>query len=237
MKSRPTMARDRIILAVDLEEEEAIRNCVDGPGQEVGVTKFGLEAIHAIGTPRLVKDVGRNAKRILIDGKLHDIPTTMGNATKQVAKLGAWGVTIHATAGREGIKACVDNRGETLILGVTVLTSHNEKSCEASYRDLPISVVLKFAEWLVQEGAQGVICSPKEASAIRKIFGNLLLIVTPSIRPQWAATNDQKRATTPAEADEAGADLMVIGRPILKPPPAIGTPRNAIARIVQELGG
>jgi orotidine-5'-phosphate decarboxylase len=229
-------AKDRIIVALDLDNMADIAKHVSTLASQVGLFKVGLEAMHALGSPQLVERVHDLGGQIMYDAKLHDIPETMGKAMKAIATLGVKYVTIHASAGPKGIRAVVENAGKTRVIGVTVLTSHNEEECHSIFGDAPGKTVLRFAEWLAEHRAHAIVCSPLEAELLRqdpRYAG--LEVITPGIRPLWARKNDQERVTTPKDAVRLGADRLVIGRPILQPPPEIGTPEEAARRIAEEI--
>lgn len=176
------------------------------------------------------------AEQAFIDAKLHDIPNTIKGASVAISRMGVRFFNIHASAGPEAIKAAVVNRGHSQVLGVTVLTSIDSETCVSIFGGQPKEKVLDFVKLLANAGADGVICSPQELQIIRDdVVFNDLLLVTPGVRPEWAAAGDQKRIMTPAEAIKAGADYLVIGRPILKPPKEIGSPVEAAKRIAEEI--
>ncbi|MBI1957598.1 MAG: orotidine-5'-phosphate decarboxylase [Candidatus Niyogibacteria bacterium] len=229
-------ARDRIIVPLDMSDGERAWLTVNALRDCVSWFKVGLELMNMVGAPRAAGLVKRQGRNLMYDGKFADIPNTMTGAVKAAVSHGADMLTIHASAGWESICAAVAERGSAKILGVTVLTSLAETECLSIFGDMPDRKVLQFAHILSDSGADGIVCSPQEAQTIRGFSKfNSMIIVTPGVRPAWAAANDQKRAATPAEAIRAGADYLVIGRPILKPPPEIGSPKNAVERIVEEI--
>ncbi|MBI2039305.1 MAG: orotidine-5'-phosphate decarboxylase [Candidatus Niyogibacteria bacterium] len=229
-------ARDRIIVSLDMSDGERARRMVNELCDCILWFKIGLELMNAIGAPQAAGLVKQRKKKLLLDGKFDDIPTTMIGAVRAAASHGADMLTIHASAGWEAIRAAVEARGSAKILGVTVLTSLAGTECLSIFGDTPDRKVLQFAHMLSDSGADGIVCSPQEAREIRQRSKfNSMIIVTPSIRPAWATANDQKRAATPAEAIRAGADFLVIGRPIMQPPKEIGRPSDAVARIVEEI--
>ena len=206
--------RDRLILALDVPSFDAAKRLLDRVGDTVRVVKIGLELFTAAG-PEVVRwAIGRH-KRVFLDLKLHDIGETVKRATAVAAELGATFLTVHA--GGKMLRAAVEGRGSSSmkILAVTVLTSF----AESDLRELAISesvpdAVLRRARLAASCGADGVVASGVEAAMIRKELGRDLLIVTPGIRPAGASPDDQVHVSTPAAALTAGADYLVIGRPI-----------------------
>lgn len=247
-----TDPKDRIILPLDVSNIAEARRLVDLLSPHVGLFKAGLEFIWstivdfllleeeaAIG---LLKEARALARAIggpsaFIDAKLADIPNTVKGASVAISRLGVKFFNVHASAGIEAVKAAVASRGNSQVLGVTVLTSIGSDECVSIFGEKPDNRVLHFAGMLKDAGADGIICSPQELLEISgsgRFDG--LLRVTPGVRPEWAAAGDQKRVMTPAEAIKAGADYLVIGRPITKPPAEIGGPVEAAQRIAEEIG-
>jgi orotidine-5'-phosphate decarboxylase len=232
--------KDRIIVALDMDSLDKARPLVESLAPDVGCFKVGLELLMSVGAPTIISwfidnCFGGGAK-IFLDGKFNDIPNTVGSAAKVVADLKVKMFNVHASAGRKSVEAAVANRGNSLVLGVTVLTSIDEDECISIFGDRPGPKVLQFSRMLVEVDADGIICSPQELELLgeQKELDDLLK-VTPGVRPEWAATDDQKRIMTPAEAIKAGADYLVIGRPITKPPAGIGTPVDAAKKIAEEI--
>lgn len=229
-------AKDRIIVALDVDSLRRARSLVKSLAPFVWCFKVGLELLTAVGAPRVVKFIHSLGGQVFYDGKFDDIPNTVGGAAKVVAGMKVKMFNVHASAGRESIKAAVANKGNALVLGVTVLTTIDEAECISIFGDKPGPKVLQFSRTLLEVGADGIICSPQELKLLGKQeeLGELLKI-TPGVRPEWAAVGDQKRIMTPAEAIKAGATALVIGRPITKPPAEIGTPVDAAKRIADEI--
>lgn len=234
-------AGKRIIFALDVDGATAAVPFLENVTPHVGLTKVGLELITAGEAPEVIATIRRKGKNVLYDGKFDDIPNTVGRATKKAASFGVAMVNVHASAGRAAIKAAVANKGKSLIIGVTVLTSIDETECISIFGDKPGKKVIQFAEMLLEVDADGIICSPKELELLGKDkkFERLIKI-TPGVRPIWASTNDQKRVMTPREAILAGATYLVIGRPISEPSAKIGekkieTPAQAARAIAIEI--
>lgn len=244
-------AKDRIIVALDVDSPEKALCLVEQLKPHVGCFKIGLQFITAMLGSIIVPEKGLDAVKnldairklfaalngnILWDGKFDDIPNTIKGASKEIVKIGVKMFNLHASAGREAIAQAIANKGNTLVLGVTVLTSIDEDECVLIFGDKPSDKVVQFAVMLNEQGADGVICSPKELKPLSEApITDDFLRVTPGIRPKWAVTGDQKRITTPAEAIADGAGYLVIGRPITKPPIGIGGPIDAAKKIAEEI--
>ena len=231
--------RKKIIIALDVKNKEEAVAVVSGL-KDARTFKVGLELFTAEG-PALFKKLKVLRKGIFLDLKLHDIPNTVAGAVRAAVRHGVQMMTIHASGGRDMMARAAEAARETaeaenverpLLLGVTILTSL--KSAELNEVGMKPDVaeqVLRLAGLAKSAGMDGVVCSPQEIELIRKEHGRDLLIVTPGIRPAWAAAQDQKRIMTPAEAIRKGADYLVIGRPIT----GAASPQDAFARIVEEL--
>jgi orotidine-5'-phosphate decarboxylase len=227
--------QDRIIVALDVPTAADAEQLVRQLEFFVGAFKVGLELISAIGGPNAVRCVQRAGGRVFYDGKFHDIPNTVAGAVRGVVRQGVSMLNVHCSGGIPMMRAAVENRGEAMVLGVTVLTSLDEAQTHHVYGELPRGKVLQLAFDAQAAGLDGVICSPQELALLkREDLGNLIK-VTPGVRPTWAPADDQKRVMTPGEAVAAGADYLVIGRPITKPPAGIGSPVDAVKRIVEEI--
>jgi orotidine-5'-phosphate decarboxylase len=225
-------ARERIIIALDLSTGEAALALVRKLSPHAGLFKIGLQLYTAAG-PDIVRAVRDLGGRIFLDLKWHDIPNTVGRAVESAASLGAEMQTIHLSGGRAMIEAAVHAAApEMLLLGVTVLTSVDQATLHETGIVSPMEEqVLRLAQLGADSGIGGVVASPLEIAPLRSAHGSKLQIVTPGIRPRDVATDDQKRTLTPAEALRAGADFLVIGRPITAAP----DPRAALAQIVADV--
>lgn len=244
-------AKDRIIVALDVASPEQALGLIEELKEYVGCFKIGLRFINAmlasITTPKNLSEARKNLSsirrlfaaldgNIMWDGKFDDIPNTVGDASNEVAKIGVKMFNVHVSAGLGAVTQAAVNKGNSLVLGVTVLTSIGERECESIFGTEPGKKVLHFANILLAAGADGIICSPKELELLgqESEYGKLLK-VTPGIRPEWAQKGDQKRVMTPGEAIKAGADYLVIGRPIRQPPEGIGSPVDAAKKIAEEI--
>ena len=185
----------------------------------VSTVKIGLELYLRYG-PTVVATVrGGSGVHVFLDLKLHDIPNTVAGAARAVAKLRPEILTVHAAGGADMIKAAVESAPDTIVAGVTLLTSIGDKDLVELGIDGSVSdAVRRMAELAVAAGARGLVCSPQEVAAVRAEVGQDILLITPGIRPAGATSDDQARVATPEEALKAGADLLVIGRPITKSP-------------------
>jgi orotidine-5'-phosphate decarboxylase len=181
----------------------------------VSTVKIGLELYLRYG-PEVVASIrGASGVSIFLDLKLHDIPVTVAGAARAVARLRPELVTVHATAGPEVIRAAVEAAPDIKIAGVTVLTSLSPADLERIGMSGPVQdVVRRLAVLAVGAGARALVCSPREVAAVRAEVGPGIMLITPGVRPAGADRNDQARVATPEEALRAGADLLVVGRPI-----------------------
>jgi orotidine-5'-phosphate decarboxylase len=224
-------AGEKIIVALDVPSAEAGLSLLNLLSDAVGFFKIGLQGYTADG-PALVRPASSMAK-VFLDLKLHDIPNTVAKAVEAADQLGVKMLTLHLIGGSEMIRAAVRARkSDMLLLGVTVLTSSTDETLrEIGVSDKAGDQVLRLARLGVANGIDGVVASPHEARRLRDEFGGKIKIVTPGIRPAGSSVDDQKRCATPREAIDAGADYLVIGRPIT----AAADPRAAVDRIVEEL--
>ena len=234
----PTNA-DRIIIALDVQtKEEGI--ALVSRLKDARTFKVGLELFTAEG-PALFRKLKSLRKDIFLDLKLHDIPNTVAGAVRSAFKHGVQMMTIHTSGGREMMAKAAEvareiagesGRPKPVLLGVTILTSLKGADLEEVGQPSDVaSQVLRLAGLAKAAGLDGVVCSPQEIEVLRREYGRELAIVTPGIRPVWAAAQDQKRIMTPAEAVVKGADYLVIGRPITGAP----SPNEAFLRVVEEL--
>lgn len=230
-------AKDRLIFALDVETLPAAEELAARLAGVVTRLKVGLELFIAAGPPA-VRAMAATGARVMLDLKLHDIPQTVANATARACALDADLLTIHTSGGRRMMEAAAQAAraagGRTKLLGVTVLTSMEAKDlAEVGVAGEVAALVRQRALLARDSGLDGVVASPQEAALIRAAVGEGFLIVTPGVRPaSGAGGDDQRRVATPAAALRAGADMIVVGRPIKDAP----DPRAAAAAIVAELG-
>jgi orotidine-5'-phosphate decarboxylase len=212
---------NRLIVPLDVPTRQEADDLVARLAGAADWLKVGLELFIAAG-PALVRDYAASGRRLMLDLKLHDIPATVERAAERAADLGARLLTVHAAGGRAMVEAAAraaaragGGDARTRILAVTVLTSLDQRDLAEVGEDVPLAeLVLRRARLAIDAGADGVVASPREAAAVREIAPRGFLIVTPGVRSGAAATGDQKRVATAGEARAAGADLVVVGRPI-----------------------
>lgn len=207
--------KDRLIVSLDLPGLEPAEAMIKRLSDSVTFYKIGYQLVYAGGLP-LAQKLRAAGKKVFIDVKLHDIGNTVKSGVESLSSLGATFVTVHAYP--QTMQAAVEGRGTSplQILAVTVLTSYSEADMEAAgYKHTIADLVAIRARQARAIGVDGLVCSPEEVTAVRAIVGNEMSLVTPGIRPAGSATGDQKRIMTPARAIKAGADYLVVGRPII----------------------
>lgn len=205
-------AHDRLIVALDRSDRDEILRLADQLAGVAGALKIGLQAFVSNG-PALVREVAARGAKVFLDLKIHDIPNTAQHAVAEAAGLGSTIVTVHTAGGGAMLRACA--REELLVLGVTVLTSLDQDELErVGFHGTPVENAVRLARLAQISGLRGVVASPHEITAIREACGAGFTIVTPGIRPAGSEAGDQRRTTTPAAAVAAGADFIVVGRPI-----------------------
>src|SRR6266516_1553383 len=218
---------DKIIVALDVATKKEALALVDQLREQISFFKIGLQLYTAEG-PEIVRAVLSKDAKVWLDLKLHDIPNTVARAVESASNLGVNMLTIHLSGGSEMIRAATAARTNNItILGVTVLTSANEQTLrEIGIADRVADQVLRLAKLGVEAEIDGIVASPHEIKRLRAEFGDKIRIVVPGIRPAGSEAGDQKRVMTPREALGAGADYLVIGRPII----ADRNPREAAAK-------
>jgi orotidine-5'-phosphate decarboxylase len=204
-----------IAVALDAPDLETAARWAVLVTPHVSTLKIGLELYLRYG-PEVVASVrGASGVQIFLDLKLHDIPATMAAAARAVARLRPALLTVHAAAGPAAIRAAAEAAPDARVVAVTVLTSLSEADLQRIGLAGPASdAVRRLATFAVESGARGLVCSPQEVAAVRSEVGDDIVLITPGVRPAGAAVHDQARVATPEEALRAGADLLVIGRPI-----------------------
>ena len=223
--------RDRLIVALDVPDLASAEAMVSRLGDSITFYKVGMELAYSGGLS-FVRRLADAGKKVFLDLKLHDIPNTVEKATAQVADLGATFLTVHAFP--QTMKAAVKGRGagSLKILAVTVMTSYDDADLvEAGYALGVRDLVERRARQAHAIGVDGLILSPEEVSAMRALLGPDITLITPGIRPSGSAAGDQKRIMTPANAIEAGADYLVIGRPVTQ----ADDPKASAEAIIAEI--
>jgi orotidine-5'-phosphate decarboxylase len=211
-------ARDRLCAALDFPTWAAAEPFARVVAPEVGLLKVGLELFLAEG-PRVVRDAAALGRPVFLDLKLHDIPNTVEGAARSAAASGAALLTVHAAGGTDMVRAAVRGGKGLRVLAVTVLTSLDAAAlARVGLAGPPEDAVVRLARLAVEAGAHGIVCSPLEVAAVRAALGNGPLLVVPGVRPPGAALGDQARVATPKEAVRAGADVLVLGRPLREAP-------------------
>jgi orotidine-5'-phosphate decarboxylase len=225
-----------VYVALDTPSLERALELVGQVKPFVAGVKVGLEFFNANG-PDGVRAVAVRGLPVFLDLKLHDIPNTVAGAMKSLSSLGASIINVHASGGSAMIKAAADALSafhpRPKLIAVTVLTSLEASDLSAmGIASAPLEQVVRLAKLAKEAGADGVVCSPMEIAPVRAACGVHFLIVTPGVRPDLSAKDDQKRVMTPAQALKAGANILVVGRPITAAP----NPAEAARKIAQELG-
>ena len=206
-----------LIAALDVDTKEKAFGIVEKLGENVIWYKVGKQLFTRFG-PEIVRGLKERGKKVFLDMKFHDIPNTVGQAVRSAAAIGADLCNVHASGGPSILKAAADAAKETgiIVTAVTVLTSLDESELNAvGIRATPAEQVLRLAKLTKECGLQGVVCSALEIPIVKQACGDDFILVVPGIRPAGAAKGDQKRVMTPAEAAKAGAQFIVVGRPII----------------------
>ena len=235
-------ARDRLITALDFPTFDRAKALVEELGDAVTFYKVGMELFYGAG-PDIIRYLKDKDKKVFLDLKLQDIPNTVAHSLAVLTRLGADIMNVHAVGGpkmmAEGMKAVKEAAAELglpahKLIAVTVLTSMDEAQWKPLNYAKPIGEeVLDLAALTKESGLDGVVASPREAAGIREKCGKDFLIVTPGVRPAWAATNDQSRIATPAAAIGNGSTHLVVGRPITQ----AENKQEAVRKILEEMEG
>lgn len=235
-------ARDRMICALDFPTFDEAKALVEELGDAVTFYKVGMELFYGAG-PDIIRYLKEKDKKVFLDLKLQDIPNTVAHSLAVLTRLGADIMNVHAVGGpkmmAEGMKAVKEAAAELgrpapKLIAVTVLTSMDEAQWKPLNYARPIGEeVLDLAALTKESGLDGVVASPREAAGIRERCGKDFLIVTPGVRPAWAASNDQSRIATPAAAIGNGSTHLVVGRPITR----ADNKQEAVRKILEEMEG
>ncbi|NLC51395.1 MAG: orotidine-5'-phosphate decarboxylase [Firmicutes bacterium] len=235
--------RERLIIALDFSRADEALALVDELKDLVSFYKVGMQLFNAEG-PGIIERLRKKGVKIFLDLKYHDIPNTVAGAAEVAVRQGVEMFNLHLSGGRKMVETTLARVNKTveetamprpLLLGVTVLTSLDEKTLqeEIGIRRSLKEQVLYLAKMGEAAGLDGVVASPQELGLLRRSLGESFLIVTPGVRPSWAAPNEQKRITTPEEAIQKGSDYLVVGRPVTKN----ASPREAAKKIITEMNG
>lgn len=235
MNFKPTCAKDRLILPLDVPTIEEARTIVTETSEFVGVYKIGMQLQFSNGLS-FASDLVKEGLKVFLDVKLLDIENTIELAVANIAKMGVSFVTIHAYP--NNMQAAVRGLGKAkmCLLGVTVLTSmDNEDLRMAGYRETVDNLVRSRCLSAKNYGMGGIVCSPHEVSVLREIVGSSMVVATPGIRPINTPSDDQKRVATPKQAIEWGSDYLVVGRPIIQSKDRKGAARQILEEIETAL--
>jgi len=232
--------QEHLCIALDTSHEPHALELVRSLKRFAHIFKIGLQLYSSVG-PSIIETVTQEGVSVFLDLKLNDIPNTVAGATEALLKYHPSFLTVHALAGENAIRAAVDATKTSptppKIIAVTLLTSMDERTLNRlGIHTPPEELVLKLAESAVSAGANGIVASPKEASKLRRLLPDDALIVTPGIRMEQVA-DDQKRVATPEEALHAGADILVVGRPITASADPQASAEKVLARIQATLEG
>jgi orotidine-5'-phosphate decarboxylase len=223
--------RERLIVALDLPDVRTAHALIDKLGDAVKFYKIGYQLAYAGGLP-LIGELAKAGKKVFADLKLHDIGNTVARGVESVAKLGATFLTVHAYP--QTMQAAIEGRAgsQLKILGVTVLTSYDDDDLHAAGYRLNVSELVQArASQAHALGVDGLVCSAEEVADVRELVGMRMVLVTPGIRPAGSEAGDQKRVMTPEDAIAAGADYLVVGRPVT----AARDPKNVAEQIVASI--
>lgn len=236
----------RLVFALDVDSFEEARSWVNQLQGKVGAFKVGKQLFTRCG-PDVVRMIRDHGVDVFLDLKYHDIPNTVAMAGVEALRLGVWMFNVHALGGPEMMAQLVaevdkfcprGTKGRPLLIAVTILTSSTDATLQAIGIDRPVSeVVPRLAKLAQNAGMDGVVASPQEVGLIRQACGRDFRIVTPGVRPADASLNDQKRVMTPGEALRAGADYLVIGRPISAAPDPVVAAERIVAEMREALQG
>ena len=233
---QPRDARDRMIVALDVADVGEARQLVGALGSRASFYKIGMQLVFAGGLA-LIDELTREGKRIFLDMKLLDIDATVAGGVSSICRLGVTFTTIHAypkamRAAVSALRQAKEKAAGPGLLAVTALTSMNDADLnDAGYVESVAALVARRAAEAKVAGMDGIVCSPLEAASVRKVVGAEMAIVTPGVRPIGSAAGDQKRTLSPGEAIKAGADYLVVGRPVTAAP----DPLAAASAIVAEI--
>ncbi|HVO82614.1 MAG TPA: orotidine-5'-phosphate decarboxylase [Terriglobales bacterium] len=228
-------ARQRLIIALDVSSAAAAQQIVAAVGESASTYKVGMQLYTAQG-PQVVRELVASGRRVFLDLKYHDIPSTVAAAVREAAQLGVSMLTVHASGGSTMLRAAAEAANNVnpalMVVAVTVLTSLDDNDLDRlGVHGRVVDQVLRLAALALASGCHGVVTSAREASELRHELGNDFAIVTPGVRPAGAGYGDQVRVATPAEAIAAGATHIVVGRPITAAPDPAAEARAILGQI------
>lgn len=235
------LAKKKLIVALDVPNLSLALELVDKLQEEVDFFKVGMQLFTAEG-PEIIRQITAKGGQVFLDLKFHDIPNTVLEAGERATHLGVYMYNVHAAGGLEMMRRTKERTvkvaqelgiPQPLVIAVTVLTSMNQETLSKEVGiDKPVKEqVVAWAQLAKEAGLDGVVASPQEVEAVRQACGSDFLLVTPGIRPTWAAANDQKRIMMPQDAIKAGSDFIVVGRPIT----GAKNPREAARKVLEEM--
>jgi orotidine-5'-phosphate decarboxylase len=229
-------ARERIYLAADVSTEDELLEVL-AIAQELDLgLKVGLELCHAIGTKKALSLVRALNRRIFLDIKLVDIPETLMRTMRNLVDCGIKLINVYAAAGKPSMLAVNEHKGDVKVLAVTVLTTMDDADCIEVFTTPVEPTVIRLATLANEAGCDGLVCSPRDLPFLNALSEfDRMEKATAGIRPEWYPADDQKRSATPFVAALGGSQYFVVGRPIRRPPPEIGSPARAIELIVKEI--
>ncbi|MEI7903811.1 MAG: orotidine-5'-phosphate decarboxylase [Candidatus Firestonebacteria bacterium] len=230
--------KDRLIIALDCSDETTALALAEKTGAYAGVFKVGFQLFSALG-PSIVEKLSKRYGKVFLDLKFHDIPNTVGKASQSILDYGVYMFNVHASGGLDMMKKAAEARSrfpgqKPLAIAVTVLTSINTITLneELGISGTTAEHAIKLAKLAAQSGLDGVVCSGEEIKAVKKACGANFKTIVPGVRPEWfKEKDDQKRVITPSEAIKAGADFIVVGRPIT----GADDPSKAARRVLEEI--
>ncbi len=234
--------KDRIILPLDVSDADTAVRLVRLLRNEVGAFKVGLELVNNAGFDIFARLRDAGAEKVFYDAKFHDIPNTVAGAVRAAVKQNLWMLNVHASGGSAMMLAALEAARETadklsfkppLLIAVTLLTSIDETALknELGIEEPLFCHVVRLARLAQESGLDGIVASPKETASLKIACGPEFLIITPGIRSEQSSVDDQKRVMTPREAVEAGADYLVIGRPIIRADDPVKAARDIASNI------
>ncbi len=229
--------KDKLIIALDnVENIEEVRNLLKKVSPHVGWAKIGFETILGFGLQPMIEVVKDAGLKIFVDVKINDIPNTMVQAALKLLKYDVEMFNIHCSAGPKALAEIAKSKGNTIVLGVTVLTSFDDEECQKVFNDNVSNKVLSFTQDAQRSGINGIVCSAQDLQVINNYRGlKELLKITPGIQPSEGLGNDQTRVTTAKMAIRLGATAIVVGRAITQSADPAGAAKKMIAEIEQAI--